>query len=225
MFAGTLLPSKYLVREMAEFRTQFQGGGHRLGLHGYDHFDWQDAVDRWSVEHIRQLIQQGVSSFEHVLEITPREFAVPGWIFNKAVARALDHFDWEYASDCRGATPFYPIWPDYQSQTLQVPVTLPTIDELLVEMSEPAAYQILTNELTQQQMAVHTIHTEIEGQSGFAAFQEWLMCLQDNGCRFIQLADVAADIRASSAILTCEILRENVPGRFDRVAIQGKEVT
>ncbi|OQY30314.1 MAG: hypothetical protein B6244_00185 [Candidatus Cloacimonetes bacterium 4572_55] len=227
LFSGVLLPPIYLISKGRDILKQIMEQGHELGLHGYDHFYWQDNIDRLPKEEIDRMISLGFAEFERYLSRKPEGFASPGWIYNAQIAEILDSYNLLYSSDCRGRAPFFPKFPEYQAKTLQIPTTLPTMDELIVLRKNSTAYALLTQKLFMQKRAVHTIHAEIEGGRGFPDFQKWLESLMEMGdqkIRFDRMDRFAKEkIREQEYhqnIPIHAVQRGSLPGRFDSVAIQ-----
>lgn len=71
---------------------------------------------------------------------------------------------------------------------------------------------------------VHTIHTEVEGLSRAALFEDLLDRLLAEGARFTRLCDVVLEIRtagnAGVAMPRCEVADGQLPGRSGALAIQ-----
>ncbi len=224
LLAGTLIPPVFLIQKYRKNLTGIIESGHELNLHGYDHFFWQGKIDKLTFVETADLIDKAFKEFETCFGQKPTGFACPGWIYNQNICRILDRYQLLYSSDCRGRFPFLPCFENYRGRTLQIPVTLPTIDELLVFQTEKKAYEILTTRLSSQKMAVHVIHTEIEGKNGFQSFKTWLKLIAEKGIKFKLLNQIALELRdQTDRIPYYAIKRGNLPGRFDHVAIQEKE--
>src|SRR5438874_146393 len=76
-------------------------------------------------------LAQGRAAFERVFGRPPRSIAAPGWVATEAHLLAQETFALSYASDCRGLDVFVPTIGGKDLTTIQVPVTLPTLDEEL----------------------------------------------------------------------------------------------
>lgn len=223
--AGTLLPPKYLVPESAPLIIPAAQRGHEAGLHGYDHFSWQDRVNRLEQDQITDLIHQGCAEFQRYLDIKPVAFAAPGWVSPPPLFKALDSFGFAYASDCRGTHPFYPQKDGYCLSTLQLPTNLPTLDELLIRVSENRAYQILENHRKSQTLSIHTIHAEVEGRHYFAGFQKWLNMLKNQSVCFLTMGTLSHLWSEKYDLSRAQIEYQKIPGRYDRIAVQGADIS
>src|SRR5215470_2481844 len=131
LLAGTLLPSKPIGEENPEPLCAIIDAGHELGIHGYDHVFWQDRLERLSQAEIEAELGRSADAYERVLGRRPRATAAPGWRCTAASLAAQERFGFDYASDVRGRAPFFPADNGRTFKTLQIPTTLPTLDELI----------------------------------------------------------------------------------------------
>src|SRR5262249_26789466 len=120
-----------------------------------------------------------------------------------------------FASDTRGGSFFFPEAGGRVFRTLEVPTTLPTLDETLAwpELSsdeDQRAYFRKAASGTQ----VHTIHTEDEGRSKAALFEGILDDWLADGVSFPLLSELAREALAHhDAIPVRPIVKTTLPGR------------
>jgi undecaprenyl phosphate-alpha-L-ara4FN deformylase len=187
-------------------------GGHELALHGFHHFSWQLHVKEWVVERISTEIKNARQSYTLLTGGYPEAFAAPGWETSDGFFIAEDSFGFKYASDTRGASPFYPLVLGKRMSTLQVPVTLPTIDELIAL----GQTQKLVD-LTVKDGDVYCAHAEFDGMAYLPLFERFLSGSLAKGLSFVPLSDIAMHAKnAPSGVLDYR----TVPGRTARVACQ-----
>src|SRR5262249_14271412 len=118
----------------------------------------------------------------------------------------------DYASDMRGAAPFYPSAGGRIFSTLQIPTTLPTLDELIGR--EPRPNEALLSSLCDG-LNVHTGHAEVEGRPYLSLFEEFLREVHKRSIETVLLRDVVAKkINLPARAVT----RGSVPGRSGWVA-------
>lgn len=223
---GTLLPAPMTGLAHPEILARIVDEGHELGLHAYDHVLWQDYVSAWDEPRVAEELGRAAEAFRRVLGAAPRAVAAPGW---QATAQSLavqDRMGLDYASDSRGTSPFFPVVGDHRYGTLQIPGTLPTVDELLgvgdVNDANVAAH--LERLVLSDRLNVYTGHAEIEGMYLSSAFDDLMGRLVARGCDFVTLRDVAARARADSATPACVLSDGQVSGRAGPVACQGAPV-
>ena len=219
LLSGTVLPAKNLFKSGASVLREIGLMDYEIGLHGYDHFYWQDMLDTLPIIKINKMITDGIMEFEDILDYRPKGFAAPGWICNDHLLAVIDNHHFVYASDCRGASPFIPLWEKQPFKTIQLPTTLPTLDELLPEMTEDEAYFKLNQLLPGQNFTLHVIHAEIEGIRYFTKFSDWLRKLIDDGVKF-QRMDQFVNELDYSILASNEIYRGSWPVRYNKIAIQ-----
>lgn len=190
-------------------------GHHELALHGLHHFSWQLHLREWGIERIEQEIAHAYDGFRLLTGTIPRAFAAPGWETSEEFFTVEDRFGFAYASDTRGSSPFYPVVKGKCMRTLQIPVTLPTLDEMI---ALDDAQQLIRLELGDGD--VYCAHAEFDGTTHLPLFTRFLEENMRKGCTFVPLAEMA--IRAHHAA-TCDLAYRFVPGRTRRVTYQKKE--
>lgn len=121
------------IQENCEDLIGIMEGGHELGLHGYDHYNWTRRLCRMNKEEIRAIIQKGYELFEGVFGTPPKSFASPGFKTSPEFFSVLDSFGFRYSSDLIGDTPFYPVIGGERLKTLQIPISMRSIGELVME--------------------------------------------------------------------------------------------
>lgn len=225
MLRGTLLPAPLIGSSFPEIVQSVIKEGHELGIHGYNHVLWQDHLLEMNEKEIQEQFESGMSSYEKVTGAKPKSFAAPAWYCSPLSLKIMDEFHFDYASDTRGQIPFYPSMNGKEFKTLQIPSTLPTLDELLGanHLNEQNVHPYLTKlmESSNLEYHVHTIHTEAEGMAFFDSFSKWIKELRENRCEFLTLSDSLKPILSSGKkIQKNEIILKEIPGRAGKVACQ-----
>src|ERR1017187_7247292 len=127
---GTLLPAPLIGKQCAEILRRCEAEGHEVGLHAWDHVAWQDRLARMPLEEIETVLARGTTAFAEIFGVSPRAFAAPGWICTARAFEALDACGLDYISVSRGAvSPYFPRLAPRTFTTLEIPTTLPTLDE------------------------------------------------------------------------------------------------
>ncbi len=227
VLSGTLLPARQ-ADDLPEVVRAIPAAGHEVAVHGYDHRRWQDRLFRMAEAEVRRETAQAVAVYERVIGRRPQGFGAPGWQCNPASLRALDDMGFAYASDTRGRQPFFPSLDGRKLQTLQIPTTLPTLDEVLgLDEMEDEGFSSLVNQRRRQDpWPVLTLHAEMEGRRFLHVAESLLACWAAQGVRCLPLAEIAARVRAAGEdrIPIAEIVRRPIRGRAGSVATpQGLE--
>lgn len=184
-----------------------------LALHGFHHFDWQLHLKEWGMERLREEIKSGREGFKLLTGTYPRVFGAPGWETSRAFFRMEDLFGFSYASDTRGACPFYPLVDGRRMDTLQIPVTLPTLDEFIaLGRSEDLADRALKGG------DVYCAHAEFEGIEYLPLFERFIKGGVDKGFTFVPLSAIVHTLKDAPV---CPVERRMVPGRSRMVTFQG----
>ncbi|MBI3012728.1 MAG: 4-deoxy-4-formamido-L-arabinose-phosphoundecaprenol deformylase [Elusimicrobia bacterium] len=223
---GTLLPAPKIGASFPNIVHSILEEGHEIGIHGYNHVLWQDHLLEMKEGEVKKQFELGMQEYENVVGKKPRSFAAPGWICSSLSLKMLDSFGFDYASDTRlGQFPFYPTFQGNSFKTLQIPSTLPTLDEILGTGRGDAenVHDTLTEILLQNERRfnVHTIHTEVEGMALLSPFSQWLHSLRNKQTQFLTCEQIFQTVlKEPQNNPHSEIVLSEIPGRAGPVACQ-----
>jgi len=222
ILSGTLLPARHPT-DLADVLWAIPVAGHELAMHGYDHRRWQDRL-RWMREpEVRGEMMRASRAYEHVMGCRPHGSAAPGWRCNPSSLHLLDEFGLAYASDTRGRHPFYPSLSGAQLHTLQLPTTLPTLDEVvsLQGIDGEGFLALIDRGLERDPWPVLTLHAEVEGRRFLWVAEKLLAHCAARGVRCLPLAELAKAVRdaGEDRIPEAEVADRPVRGRAGRVAV------
>jgi undecaprenyl phosphate-alpha-L-ara4FN deformylase len=217
---GTLLPAPPIGRRCeAQIRAAAQAG-HDTGVHGWDHVGWHDRLDRMSTEQIRAAYGRAHEEYARILGVPARASAAPGWTVNARSLAVQEEWSLSYTSDTRGGPPFFPAAGGRTFGTLEIPTTLPTLDETLAwpRLSGDAEQRAFFRDAPRA-TEVHSLHAEVEGRSKAPLFEgildDWLAA----GVGFPTLSDLAREVlERRSEVPKREVRRTTLPGRAGTVA-------
>ena len=192
LLRGTFWPGPLIGRRLAEVMQRTDRAGHEVGLHAWDHYTWQTHVDAAPPEVLHRWIDLGLRELTRILGRAPRCSAVPGWRGTPAVLRAKETFDFDFNSDCRGRSCFWPVVDDRALSQAQIPVTLPTYDELVGchGVTDANYNEALLDQVQPGQLNVLTLHAEVEGIAKQALFARFLDLARDRGISMGPLGDM-----------------------------------
>jgi peptidoglycan/xylan/chitin deacetylase (PgdA/CDA1 family) len=215
---GVLLPGPHIGKKHERLLRAIKEQGFDIGIHAYDHQKWQDGVMRMSQEKAASEFQKALDEFQRIFGVAATTAAAPGWQANEKTFEVYDQANLAYASDCRGISPFFPKISAKIYKTLQIPTTLPTLDELLGRSEFPL------EKITDHYLSllkpdipnVLTIHAELEGMKYFAWFRLFLLELKKREIQFITLSGIAT----SGSFPVCELVQKEIEGRSGKLAWQ-----
>lgn len=220
---GTLLPGPHIGQRCAETMRSVHSAGHEVGVHCYDHIKWQDFVARKDETWTRQEMCSAVDAFREVFGFAPRVIGAAGWQINPHALALEDEFGFHYASDTRGIEPFFPEMDGVRARCVQLPTTLPTLDELIGVDGVTAdnVHEIVLRHARQPTRFghVYTLHAELEGMQLLPVMEQLLVHWRNGGANLTSLGEVFARLD-SNALPTCQIVWGTVPGRSGTLAVQ-----
>jgi undecaprenyl phosphate-alpha-L-ara4FN deformylase len=224
LLCGTLLPSPIIGDMAPELLQAVVDDGHELGIHGYDHVLWQDRLQGLEEAGITNEIERAIASYVKTLKISPQGFAAPGWQATDASLAVQDRQGFLYCSDTRGVFPFLPMMQGQTYHTLQIPTTLPTLDEVLGLDGRQGerVNDFFLSQLRLDRLNVHTIHAEVEGRAQLDLFASLLKHFEVQGVTYVKLCDVAKALlyQGPGDLPRAAIQPRPIPGRAGEVACQ-----
>ena len=233
---GVLLPAPDIGQTCSAELRAVAEAGFECGIHTWDHVVWQDNVRHRDAAWTHAQMHQSVQRFEDIFGHPPRTHGAAGWQMNPHAFAMLDQLGIAYASDGRAALnddgslcdpasgPYRLSDGPVLRQCLQMPTTLPTLDELL-------GRQINGVEITLNNIASHllsltktprdhvfTLHAELEGQKLAPIFEQLLAGWKLQGYQCGSMADFAATLTLDTLPVRALQWGE-VPGRSGQLVL------
>ncbi len=219
VLSGTLLPARPVGAGLPGLLREIARAGHEVAPHGWDHVRWQDGVHRMSGGAVRDELTRAARAFEAALAAPPEASAAPGWRTTSEALLIQEELGLRYASDVRGTAPFRPVVAGRALATIQVPTTLPTLDELLGRRRDPAGDLLAA---LRPGLNVFTLHAEVEGGAFLRTLAAFLAGARRAGAALVTLGGAVAGLVASGNPLPlAPVSRARVAGRSGWVAGQG----
>ena len=217
---GLLLPAPDIGRLARPAMRSALASGHEGGIHAWDHVVWQDHVRRKDVSWTRDQMARAFARYVDVLGQRPTTHGAAGWQMNAAAFHQIDNWGLAYASDGRGVGPYVPVVGGITCRHVQIPTTLPTLDELIgrdgcVEGNVARRLMALTESDRDQ---VYTLHAELEGGRFSPAFDALLGGWRAQGHSLVSLARIHARLVAGT-LPTGELRWGRVAGRSGELIV------
>lgn len=223
---GLLWPGPHIGKKNGDIMRLVQTIGHEIGIHCYDHIKWQDGLAIMTKEEVFEEFGKARKAFEDVFGLPAKTAGAAGWQANEKSLAAYDAAELLYASDTRGEYPFFPAAHGSIYKTLQIPTTLPTLDELIGRPEYPED-QLISHYLSLLKTDlpnVFTIHAEIEGMSKLDWFRQFLLQAKKQNIQFVTLQTCAQSYLAQhDDIPICQLIQGSVDGRSGTLAMQGQQ--
>lgn len=222
---GTLLPGPHIGRRAGSEMRAVRAAGFEVGLHSRDHVRWQDAAARKGPDWTRREWARALGAYGEVFGEPPTCCGAAGWQINATVPELEEEAGLRWASDTRGEKPFLPKVKGRTRQCVQLPTTLPTMDELIGRDGVTAENvgQRLVDEVDRNPAGVHvfTLHAELEGGPLLAQFESALEGWQAAGAELVALGEIGASLERSM-LPVAGIERGRIAGRAGELAVQGR---
>ncbi|MDN4052858.1 polysaccharide deacetylase family protein [Massilia sp. YIM B02763] len=206
---GVLLPGPDIGAKAAAEMRAVRDAGFECGIHTWDHVLWQDAVrtrgDAWTL----RMLEHSERRYREVFGQAPHTHGAAGWQMNGAAFARHDAAGYRYASDGRALLNDDGSLRDPQAgpyrlpglSCIQMPTTLPTLDELLGReiggkvLDEDNIADHLLALTADRRDHVYTLHAELEGQKLAPIFDRLLSGWKAQGYRLAAMADYHEKIK------------------------------
>lgn len=221
MLYGLLLPGPIIAQAAPGLLNRLFSEGHEVGLHGWDHVFWHDRMRHLPKARVKRELEQAAELFRSITGMAPASFASPGWQISADGLEALCELGISHVSCARGSHPFRPLVKGRALPLVELPTTMPTMDEALslpgVTPANVGSW--LAGQARSGRLNVFTLHAEVEGRGLLPQFREFLELLLKEGARFPRLIDAALEA-ARSGLPAEEIAWGDWPQRAYQVAVQ-----
>jgi undecaprenyl phosphate-alpha-L-ara4FN deformylase len=234
---GVLLPAPDIGKACAGEMRAVRDAGFECGIHTWDHVVWQDNVRRRNAAWTQKQMQQSFDRFTDIFGELPQTHGAAGWQMNEYAFSRLDAFGMNYASDGRAPLDATGALLDPAAgphrlkvrgtilSCVQLPTTLPTLDELLgrsidgtiIDQANIAA--AILKLTAKPRDHVFTLHAELEGQKLAPIFEELLKGWRTQGYDLVSMADHYQQVK-DQRLPSCPVRWGNLPGRSGELIVQ-----
>ena len=223
---GTLLPGPNISKRARALLRLVADSGHEVGIHCHDHIRWQDFVAGKDREWTRR-------------ELAARRGCIRGGLRSRRAGpwcrRMADKsaclgprrgMGFDYASDCRGKSPFLPWMDGVESACPQIPTTLPTLDELIgldgVDADSVHQHVLAASRTLLPNGHVYTLHAELEGMQLLPVMERLLDRWRADQVEIRPMETIFRSLELAS-LPRHDLVWGEVPGRSGRLAVQGPQ--
>ncbi|MCU7939160.1 MAG: 4-deoxy-4-formamido-L-arabinose-phosphoundecaprenol deformylase [gamma proteobacterium symbiont of Bathyaustriella thionipta] len=220
LLRGTFWPGKKIGANIPKPIKATSDAGHEIGFHTWDHHAWQSRTDSFSQAEIHDSLQKGSDCLTEIVGSRPVSSAVAGWRCNDKTLLEKESFSFHYNSDCRGYSLFRPV-VNNQILTPQIPVTLPTFDEVIGKegITIDNYNRFILSKIKPGQLNVYTIHAEVEGIIYAKQFDELLQLAKKQNIQFVPLGALLDDSDLST-LPDGKIINQSMSGREGWISCQ-----
>jgi undecaprenyl phosphate-alpha-L-ara4FN deformylase len=218
---GLLLPGPEIAKKNIYLLNKIIDDGHEFGIHGHDHVYWHDHIKHLSEERTLEELQKAFNVYRETVKRDPQSFAAPGWMINPYALRFFEENKFLYTSNIRGTSPFFPKMGKESFGILEIPTTLPTLDEVVgVAGTETTSLgKFYLNALTKG-LNILTVHTELEGNKWSHLLEMFIEKTLELGFTYKKIIDIAIELKNDKNIPVCEVVYGHIEGRAGEVSLQ-----
>ncbi|MDB5839400.1 MAG: xylanase [Herminiimonas sp.] len=234
---GVLLPAPDIGIECAAEMRAVQDAGFECGIHTWDHVVWQDRVRSRDADWTANLMRQAYRRYTDIFGRPPQTHGAAGWQMNEHAFAQLDAFGLRYASDGRArlsndgsladpkAGPYRVSMAGKTQACIQLPTTLPTLDELLgrriggVTIDESSIAGFLLELTRTPRDHVFTLHAELEGQKLAPILKQLIIGWQRQGYELASMSDYFQKVK-NETLPGYPVTWGVLPGRSGELIVQ-----
>ena len=236
---GTLLPGPDIGRRCASELRAVREAGFECGIHTWDHVLWQDNVAARDAAWTEAMLRKAARRHVEVFGVEAHTHGAAGWQMNAAAFAEHDAAGYRYASDGRvpldergalldpASGPHRLVADGQPLRCVQLPTTLPTLDELLGReidgqtiTVDNVAEHLLSLTADCRRDHVYTLHAELEGQKLAPVFERLLHGWRAQGYQFASMGDYYEKIKGMD-LPASPLGWGELPGRSGRLIMQG----
>ncbi|MGF6771306.1 undecaprenyl phosphate-alpha-L-ara4FN deformylase [Paraburkholderia sp. GAS199] len=219
---GVLLPGPDIGAKTGAEMRAIHEAGFECGIHTWDHVYWQDNVRSKDRAWTAAQMQKSHDRFVAIFGAPPVTHGAAGWQMNGHAFEQIDAWGMRYASDGRGHSPYLPVVDGKTLSHVQMPTTLPTLDEVLgvdgVDLHN-VADSILERTRNNPHDQVFTLHAELEGQKLAPVFEQLLEGWRAQGHTFATMGDYYAALDRDT-LPSYPVTWGEIPGRSGELIVQ-----
>lgn len=219
LLRGTLWPGPVIGRRLGGIIRVAADAGHEVGLHAWDHQGWQSRIHKMKGKAVHCAIEKGFRLLRDILGAVPKCSAVPAWRCTDTTLREKARFPFVFNSDCRGSTTFLPLVHGKPIPQPQIPVTLPTYDELIGRrgISQRSYNDVLLHFLNPAGLNVLAVHAEVEGIACLDMFHRFVEKARSRGATLVPLGQL---LTIHPPAVHSAVVSRTIGGREGWVAVQ-----
>jgi len=220
---GTLLPAPHIGSRHANVLRRVAEAGFETGIHCNDHYQWQDHLFTMPLARVRDEFGRARDEYRRIFGHDAATAGAPGWQANANSRQVYDEAGLLYSSDTRGQSPYFPMMDGRVYETLEIPTTLPTLDELLgrPEYPDDEIVPHYVSLLRDDRPNILTLHAEIEGMSKLPLFRKLLETWLALGAEFVRMDHLARNILEHRGNIPPQpLVMDEIDGRSGKVATQ-----
>jgi len=220
---GVLKPGPHIGKQAAHIMREVAARGHEVGIHCYDHVKWQDFVATKDLAWTQREMTRALEAFRNAVHMDPQTIGAAGWQINRFVIALEEQMGFGYASDVRGCEPFIPAMEGVASNCIQLPTTLPTLDEIIgadgIDSSNCWETIMENSRETLPHGHVYTLHAELEGMKLIPVMEKLLEQWKASGFDLVTLNQLYASLDRTS-LPEQDIQWGEIEGRSGLLALQ-----
>ena len=220
---GVLKPGPHIGKRAAHVMREVAARGHEVGIHCYDHVKWQDFVAGKDMKWTQREMSRALEAFRGAVRMDPQTIGAAGWQLNRFVIALEEQMGFSYASDVRGREPFIPTMEGVSSNCVQLPTTLPTLDEIIgsdgIDSSNCWKTIMEKSRETLTHGHVYTLHAELEGMKLIPVMEKLLEQWKVSGFDLVTLGQLYASLDTANLPMQ-DIKWGEIEGRSGLLALQ-----
>ena len=234
---GTLLPAPDIGKTCADYMRAASAAGFECGIHTWDHRVWQDDVRAADASWTQETMQLAYGRYHDIFGVAPLTHGAAGWQMNTHAFQQLDEFGIAYSSDGRvhlredgriadpDAGPHRLSINGRTLDCVQLPTTLPTLDEILGRtiggklIDAGNAAQLLLGLTREPRDHVFTLHAELEGHKLAPIFEQLLSGWRAQGYELCSMGQYHDSVR-DDVLPILPVAWGELPGRSGEMIVQ-----
>ena len=202
---GTLLPPLSLSKKFGSMIKSCADAGHEVGIKSFDSVAWQfNAIDA-DLEWTQRSLKWSIEAFADITGFQPEIHSACGFVINNYLLELEQELGFKLGLHTRGKTAYLPEYHGVTTDIMQLPVTLPAIEELLldeeVNLSNVHEYLFVESQKQPPQGHVYQVRAAYEGRRWLDILEKIIVMWRSSQWEFNRVSEAAGQIDKDSLLI------------------------
>lgn len=191
---GTLLAPPNISKKLKKQVLSCKKAGHEVAIKGFDGTDWLFSAARADIRWTQHALNSAIENFADIFDEKPSSFSANNFQVNNALFELEEKMAFKWAVDTRGKTTYLPHYQGTDGNIIQIPVTLPDIEDLLeqpeINLENVHEYLFVESQKQLPHGHVYNIRAAYEGREWLSILEKMIVMWRNSQWEFQKLQEI-----------------------------------